>query len=381
MPIPKKAIVFAIFIMTLLSCSKTSKTLLFVGSFTDKKPDTGIHVYELDVTTGAVQLSDSVTQIINPSFLQIAPNGSYLYAATESQLTTHGKIAAFRIDSLEGKLTLLNVQDAGGRNPAHIAVSSDSRYVVNSNYTDPSMGIFECLPDGSLQPLKQFLRFTDRSLIAGRQDEAHIHSANFSPDGRYIVAQDLGADKMRVFKFTPNDTTPLQPDFDLQVKVQPGSGPRHFTFHPNKKFAYGIAELNGKITAYAYRQGEFSFLASYNSYSKKQTIYRAADIHISPDGKFLYTSNRGPEEDTIAIFEIDQKSGYLTAIGHEPTGGEHPRNFGIDPSGNFLLVANQFSNNIVIFKRDQDTGKLTKLAAEIKTKGPSSIQMFHYQTD
>ena len=365
--------------MSFISCSKNSKTLLFIGSYTDKKPGTGIHVYEFDTESGEVQRLDSVVNIINPSFLQLSSDGAYLYAATESQLPTHGKVTAFSIDSLSGKLTELNRQDAGGRNPAHIAVSKNGRFVINSNYTDSSLGIMECMPNGSLKPSKQVLRFTDSSVVAGRQDASHMHSANFTPDGDFVVAQDLGGDKMRVFRFRPNEVTSLQPNFDLQVKVKPGSGPRHFTFHPNGTLAYGIAELSGSISLYTYHKGRFSFLKEYLSYSKQQEIYSGADIHISPDGQFLYTSNRGPGEDTIAIFSIDQNTGYLTLVGHEDTQGEHPRNFAIDPTGNFLLVANQFSNNIVIFRRNKETGLLSKKSEILQVSSPSSLQLQTYQ--
>ena len=161
--------------------------------------------------------------------------------------------------------------------------------------------------------------------------------------------------------------------------MKPGSGPRHFTFHPNGKFGYSIAELSGKISAYQYHNGNLEFIEDYMSYQQNQDIYGAADIHISPDGSFLYGSNRGPEEDSISIFSVNPDNGTLDLIGFEPTYGKHPRNFAIDPSGNFLLVANQFTDNIVIFRRNIKTGKLIKLPKEIYVDNPSSLQMRTYR--
>jgi len=261
----------------------------------------------------------------------------------------------------------------------HLAISKDGRYVVNSNYTDPSVSVFNINEDGTLNSLSQLLKFKDSSVIKGRQDDAHIHSSNFSPDHTIVFAQDLGADKIRGFKWNPDIDNVLQPQEDLTIKMKSGSGPRHFTFHPNGNYGYGVAELSGKITHYDYHNEQLNFRKEYRSYAQEQEIYRAADIHISPDGKFLYASNRAPEENSLSIFSIDIKNGDLTLVGHEPTYGEHPRNFVIDPSGKFLIVANQFSNNIVVFRRNMNTGKLEKTATELKINNPSSLRMKVYK--
>lgn len=367
-------------ISLLLSCSnKAAKTFLFVGSFTEGKSTKGIHVYEFDVDSGALQLVHEKENTINPSFLKISPNGSYLYSVLESQLQSNGKVAAFAIDSLTGKLQLLNSQDSGGRNPAHLAIHPKGNYLANSNYTDAGVSVFELNKDGSLQKSHQRITFLDSSIVKGRQDAAHLHSTNFSPDGNFLFGQDLGADKIRIFQVVYPNENRLQLKESGYIAVKPGSGPRHFTFHPNSKFGYGVAELSGKITAYSYADGKLEYLEDYPSYSKKQELYRAADIHISPDGNFLYASNRGPDEDSISMFSIDKNTGRLTLVGHESTFGEHPRNFCIDPSGNFLLIANQFTDSIVVFKRDLLTGKLIKLPQEIKMDNPSSLQMRMYR--
>jgi len=305
----------AILLVLSSSCiSKSSKTLLFVGSYTEGKPSDGIHVYELNTASGE---------------LHFLANGNYL---------------------------------------------------VNSNYTDAGISLFEIQTDGSLSAALEHLIFKDSSIVKGRQDEAHLHSTNFSPDGAYLYGQDLGADKIRRFKVNDSGAGNMEVSELTAVKVKPGSGPRHFTFHPNGKFGYGLSELSGTITVYKYVNGDLVFLEEHQSYATKQEIYRAADIHISPDGKFLYASNRGPKEDSIAIFSIDQETGKLLLVGHEPTYGKHPRNFCIDPSGKFLLVANQFSDKVVIYRRDLETGELIKLGQELIMNNPSSLQMYTYET-
>ncbi|MCF7561518.1 lactonase family protein [Sabulilitoribacter multivorans] len=364
-----------------LSCTKQgSKTLLFVGSFTDKKLGEGIRVYDFNSQTGEAQLKFTFDSIINTSFLKLSPKSKYLYSVVDSQMEYHGKIAAFEVDSVNYKLKFLNVQDSGGRNPAHLEIDKTGEFLVNSNYSDPSLSVFKINKNGSLNSYNQVIRFKDSSIIESRQESAHIHSSNFSPDGRFLFAQDLGSDKIRSFRFNRNQKDSILKNKN-KIKVKSGSGPRHFTFHPNGKLGYGIAELNGKITAYAYSNGSLTFIEDYQSYELKQDIYRAADIHISPDGKFLYTSNRGPEEDSIAIFSINEVNGKLSLVGYEPTYGKHPRNFAISGDGNFIFVANQFSNNITIFKREIKTGKLIKLPKEILVNQPASIQIATYKDE
>ncbi|WP_397364581.1 lactonase family protein [Olleya sp. R77988] len=372
-----KFLLLGLILVLFVGCKSTKETtLLFVGSFTDKKPGKGIHIYEFDNKTGESKLKYTLDSVTNTSFLKLSSNGKYLYAVMESQMPYNGKIASFAVDSIQGKIDLINIQDCEGLNPAHLEVDKTGKFLVNSNYSDGSLSLLKVNSDGSLNPYSQLLRFKDSSIIKSRQESSHIHSANFSPDNKYLFAHDLGSDKIRGFSLDVNAQDSILQK-GSQIKLKPGSGPRHFTFHPNGKFGYSISELSGKITMFKYKNGQLEFIRDYLSYQQKQEMYRAADIHVSPDGKFLYASNRGPKEDSISIFSIDNKTGELILVGYEPTYGKHPRNFAISPEGDFLLVANQFTNNIVIFKRDKKTGKL-KLQNEIKVNSPSSIQMKSY---
>lgn len=373
-----KSLSLVLVVLLLVGCrSKKEVTLLFVGSFTDKKSEEGIYVYAFNNETGEASLKFTLDSVTNTSFLKLSNNGKYLYSVMDSQMPYHGKIAAFAVDSINGKLDLINTQDCGGLNPAHIDIDKTGKFLASSQYSDGSLSIFKIRDDGNLNPHSQVLRFKDSSVVKSRQEASHIHSSNFSPDNGFLFAHDLGADKIRGFSFDMSNQHSILLSED-QIKMKPGSGPRHFTFHPNSKFGYSIAELSGKITAFNYKDGQLEFVEDYQSYQNNQEIYRAADIHISPDGNFLYASNRGPEEDSISIFSVNQANGNLTLIGHEPTYGKHPRNFAVDPSGKFLLVANQFTSNIIIFRRDIKTGKLSKLPKEIAVKNPSSLQMQIY---
>lgn len=356
-----------------------SKTYLFVGSYTDGKPDQGVYVYEFNTQSGQLKKTYSVDSMVNPSFLTISPNGKYLYTCTETKLPAHGNITAFRIDSTKGRVSYINKQTSAGKNPVYVSVYQSNRFVVTGNYSDGTVTVLRTHENGSLHPPVQTIPFMDSSINKARQDRSHIHSTVFSPQNDYLYLSDLGADKIRAFKFDTSQSEPLISADNYTVHTKPGSGPRHFTFHPNQKFAYCIEELSGMVVAYSYSQGKLDSLQSIFSYSKKQETYSGADIHISPDGLFLYTSNRGEQENTIAIFSIAPMSGKLKLVGHQTTYGNHPRNFTIDPTGKFLLVANQMTNNIIVFKRNKKTGLLSK-SQEINVSKPSCLQMRTYKT-
>lgn len=369
--------------LLLISCytlltSGQNKTLLFVGTYTEGKVDKGIYIFEFDTSKGKLKLTGSGENLINPSFLTIAPNGQYLYACMESKLPQKGSVAAFKIDSIKGEISFINKQSSEGENPVYLTVDPSNQFIIIANYNAGNIAVFKTNVDGSIQPAAQIFNFSGSSIIKSRQEQSHIHAAVFSPTYDYIYCTDLGADKIRTFKFDSTQANPLQPIENLDIKTSLGSGPRHMTFHPNQHFAYCIEELNGMITAYSYSNGKLEAIQSIFSYSKKQVDYGGADIHISPDGKFLYASNRLNNENTISIFSINDKNWQLTLVGHQKTFGDHPRNFIIDPSGKFLIVANLATNNLVVFKRNLKTGLLTKTKQEIKIPRPSCLLMRTY---
>lgn len=366
--------------INILFSQKATKTLLFIGTYTDGKQDTGIYVYELNSFSGSLKRLATGENLVNPSFLSISPNGKYLYACTESKLPQHGNVSAFKIDSVSGNLTFINKQSCGGENPVYLTIDKSNKNIVDGNYTEGNVTVFKTNPDGSVNPYSQIIQFSDSSINKARQEKAHIHSTVFSPSNDFIFFPDLGADKIRVFKFDTSSTQPLSNTDNNTIKTHLGSGPRHFIFHPNGKYAYCIEELSGTVAVYNYSNGKLDTLQRVFSYSKTQENYGSSDIHISPDGLFLYASNRWENENTISIFSIEKSNGKLKLVGHQSTFGDHPRMFAIDPSGKFLLVANLITNNIVVFKRNLITGLLAKTGYEISIPRPSCLQMRLYNT-
>jgi len=357
-------------------CQKKEQIYLFIGSYTEGIPSTGIYVYEFNKHSGKLKPVSQVENLTNASFITLSSNGQFLYAITESKLHQNGNVNAFKIDSIKGVISLLNKQSSEGENPVYLSVSRSNKIVVNANYTTSSVSVYSTNNDGSLNAAIQTIPFSGRSIIEERQEKAHIHAAVFSPKQDFVFFPDLGSDQIRVFRVDSTKSQPLVSVDSLNIQCIPGSGPRHFIFHPNEQFAYCIEELSGMVSAYTYSNGKLDSIQRIFSYSKLQKSYASADIHTSPDGDFLYTSNRSESENTLAIFSIDSISGALKLVGHQYTFGEHPRNFVIDPSGNFLLVANQVTKNIVVFRRDLQTGLLTKLKLEITLPtSPSCLVM------
>ena len=369
---------FFILNVNILFSQSPPKTFLFVGTYTAGKPDSGIYVYEFNSVSGMLKRVATGNNLVNPSFLTISNNGKYLYACTESKLPQKGNVSAFKIDSISGKISFINKQSCGGENPVYLTVDKTNNFIIDGNYTEGNVTVFKANKDGSINPYSQIIQFTDSSVNKTRQDKAHIHATVFSPKNDFIYFPDLGADKIRAFKFDTSSTEPLSNAGEYTVKTPFGAGPRHFTFHPNGKYAYCIEELSGTVAAYNYSNGKLDTLQRIFSYSKILKDYGSSDVHVSPDGLFLYASNRGENENTISIFSIDKINGTLKLVGHQSTYGSHPRMFVIDPSGKFLLVANLGTNNIIVFKRNSKTGLLTKTNYEISVLKPSCLQMRTY---
>lgn len=343
----------------------SQKNYLFIGTYStgDSK---GIYVYDFDSGTGALKPLGYADSVENPSYLTISSNGKYLYAVNETGGEKPGSASSFSFNKKTGHLKFLNTQTTSGDHPCYIDINREGDYVVAGNYSGGSLALFP-VKDGRLQPAVQVIQHTGNGANKMRQEKAHVHATMFSPDNKYVLVPDLGIDKVMVYPFDRKATQPLNKDAANAVNITPGSGPRHISFHPNKKFVYLVEELSGTVTGFEFRDGNMNRIQTINAHPTDYTEAKgSADIHISPDGKFLYASNRAASN-TIGIFSIDQTSGHLSNVGFQSTLGNTPRNFSIDPSGNFLLVANQQSNNIIVFKRDKETGLLkeTGITAEV----------------
>ena len=347
---------------------------LFVGTYTTGKSK-GIYVFQFNSKTGEVQWVSNTDSSANPSFLSVSPNGKYLYAVNETGREQPGHVSAFSFDKREGKLSFINQQPSGGDDPCFVTVDQTGKWVVIANYSGGSLAAFPVNKDGSLAPYSQLIQHKGSSINKQRQEKAHVHSTFFSPDYQYILAPDLGMDKVMVYPFNGSSKKPFITSPARSVSSAPGSGPRHLTFHPNKKYVYLVEELTGTVKGYHYNKGllsSFQTIATHPDNFKGQP--GSADIHISPDGKFLYASNRG-NENNIAIFSINASTGKLTAKGYQAIAGMQPRNFIIDPTGNYLLVANQKTSNIVVYKRDTVTGLLQATLQQIEVPNPVCLQM------
>jgi 6-phosphogluconolactonase len=355
-------------------CCSAQDYYLLIGTYT-QKGSKGIYVYHFNTTTGKAEWVSNTDSAANPSFIAIAPDKKHVYAVSETGGKTPSKVSAYAFDKSTGKLTLINQQPAGGDGPCHLAVSNNNKWVTVANYGSGSLAVFSIKNDGSLNPYSQAIQHEGSSVNKQRQEKPHVHETVFSPAQDYLFTPDLGTDKVVVYKFNTASSKPLSPAPTPFVTVKPGSGPRHITFHPNRKFAYLIEELSGTVAAYSYSNGKLTpvqAVATHPADFKGQP--GSAEVDLSPDGKFLYASNRG-EENNIAIFSVNPANGKLQLKGYQSTLGKAPRHFIIDPSGNYLLAANQDSDNVVIFKRNKQTGMLTATGEQIKVSMPVCLQL------
>ncbi|MCL6524733.1 MAG: lactonase family protein [Thermoflavifilum sp.] len=330
--------------------------LLLIGTYcpTDSQ---GIFVYRFDEQNGSVKLLDAVSGIENPSFLAISPHHRYVYAVSETHGASGGRVYAYRFDEHTGKLQFLNHQPSGGKDPCHLAVDHTGRWVIVANYSSGSIEVLPVKSDGSLGAPVQLIPHQGHGVNPQRQEGPHVHFINITPDNRYVLVSDLGLDKVFVYDFDAQ-TGKLRPASHPYVSVDPGTGPRHQAFSPDHRFLYLVQEMGWRITVFAFHDGELHPLQTVSTapdgFHGENT---AADIHLSPDGKFLYASNRGQLND-IVIFTVNKKNGLLQKIGRVETGGKTPRNFVISADGSWLLVGHQNSNEVTEFKRNTDNGML-----------------------
>ena len=354
--------------------------LVYVGTYTNKTASKGIYVYSFDPGTGKLTSLGVAAESEDPSFLALHPSGKYLYAVNEIDhfgAQKRGAASAFSIDQKTGKLTLLNQAATRGAGPCHISLDKSGKFALVANYDGGSAASFPVHDDGTLGEAADFVQHRGSSVNKERQEGPHAHWIGTSPENRFALAADLGLDEVLIYRFSATKGT-LAPNDPPYAKLNPGSGPRHVAFHPNGKFAYVLTELESSVTTFAYRasNGSLSPLQTISTLSTLRKDYsgpkEAAEIAVHPNGKFLYASNRAGI-DTISAFSINPAKGTLSLRDEYPTLGKTPRNFGIDPTGKFLLAANQESNNIEIFRIDSTTGALTPTGEIAQVPAPVCI--------
>ncbi len=343
---------------------------LLIGSYTNGTISDGIYYYQFNANGSAELISK--TAAADPSFLALALNKPNIYAVNELG-NGKGAVSAYQFDKVSGNFQLLNTVLSGGDHPCHISIDSKNRFVFVSNYSGGNFSVMKIEADGSLSNAIQTIQHTGSSVNKSRQDKPHVHSAFISPDEKYLLVQDLGTDQISVYGLNLNNTRPVSQKPISVFNCNPGDGPRHISFHPTKPIVYAVQELTGTVTVLNFTKGVLKKLQQVNMFVKgDEKKSGAADIHVSPDGKFLYASNRAEFND-LAIFKIGQ-NGWLQWVGSEPTLGLAPRNFAIDPSGKFLLAANQNSNEVVVFKRNIQTGKLIDTGKRIAVSKPVCLK-------
>jgi 6-phosphogluconolactonase len=332
----------------------------------------GIYAFRFDTSDGKLTPLGLVAEAPRASFVAVHPNRKFLYAVAEER---GGAVSAFAIDSVSGKLTLLNTVSSKGSGPCYVRVDKTGRNVLVANYGSGSVAVLPIGPDGKLRESVSFAQHEGTVADLKRQGKPRAHSFNPSPDNRFAVAADLGLDELLVYKFdaVAGTITPNDPPF---AKVAPRSGPRHFAFHPKGKLAYSINEINCTVTSFTYdaKKGVLREIQTVSTLPAGVTVTDAmstAEVQVHPSGKFLYGSNRG--HDTIAVFSI-AGDGRLTLLENISTQGKIPRNFSVDPSGKFLLAANQDTDTIVVFRIDPKTGRLTPTGQTVSSPVPICIK-------
>lgn len=348
---------------------------VYVGTYTDGG-SRGIYRLELNPDSGAATDPVLVGESENPSFLALHPNGRVLYAVNE--LATFrgeptGAVSAFAIDPATGALALLNQQPSRGAAPCHLVVDTAGRHLLVANYGSGSVAVLPLAPDGRLQAASSVHQHTGSGPNTARQQGPHAHAVVLDAAERFAFEADLGADRIFTDRFDADAGT-LHPNDPPAIALDPGSGPRHLAWHPSGRYLYAINELRSTITAFKYDAGGGVLTAVQTvetlpaGFSGQNT---AAEIAISPNGRFLYGSNRG--HDSLAVFSIVADSGLLAAAGHVPAGGRTPRHFAIDPSGRWLLVANQDSDSITVLRLDPASGRPSLVGRHVTISKPVCV--------
>ncbi|MEQ9375258.1 MAG: beta-propeller fold lactonase family protein [Imperialibacter sp.] len=344
----------------------TNQHFLFIGTYATEAGPSGIHTYQFDSESGTLRRVQAVAELDNASFLAVSDDQTNLYAVSGS------RVNAYTLNPGTGQLSFLNSVPSAGS--CYVSAAPNGSTVFVGNYGGGNTEAVRTNADGSFDEASvQLLQHQGSSINKERQEAPHVHATVLSPDGRYLMVPDLGTDRVYQYQLNATSGQILAPASKPWLSVPKGAGPRHLDFHPNGQYAYLVLELQGAVMALDYREGmlmEKQIISMVDKDFKGRLS--GADIHVSPDGKFLYASNRG-DANEIAIYSID-KNGKLNRVSRQPLMGKTPRNFAIDPTGRFLLVANQDTNEVIVFRRDETTGLLTSTGQSIAVDKPVCLK-------
>lgn len=358
---------------------QTRKEIMYAGTYSVRGSE-GIYVFAFDRARRTLKQIQSVPSLRSPTYLTIHPSKKFLYSVNRGKADINdngGSVSAYSVDPKTGRLSGLNNRSSYGDEPCFISLDKTGKHAFICNYAKGTVVVLPLFDDGLLGIPSDAKKFVGNSINAERQEEPHIHSATISSDNRFLYVCDLGTDKIYIYEFD-SESGRLIPAKTPEINVHPGSGPRHFTFHPNGKFAYVAEELGSAVASFSVDKvtGTLTLLqdtvrALPPSFKGTNT---SADIHTDRAGKFLYMSNRGLN--SISIFSI-AGDGRITLVSQQQIPGKTPRNFLIDPKGEFLFVANQDSDTIIIYKIIPKTGKLVPVGKPVPVPSPTCLKMIN----
>ena len=365
----KQFVLLAMLALMLTIPVKSQNYRLLVGTYTDTGKSQGIYTFNIDMKSGNFTPVSVATGVSNPSYLAITPDKKFVYSVNESPKSSAAN--AFAFDAKTGKLTFINRSLTKSSGACFISVTDKN--VFTANYGGGSLSVFGRNADGSLTDALQVIKHVGKSINTERQNEPHVHQIIISPDNKYALVNDLGTDKVTVYQYNPQSKSDVLVPVDT-LTVKPGSGPRHSTFSRDGSTLFLVQEIDGTVSVLDMKNGKLSLKQETTVDRKAGTINRMADVHLSPDEKFLYVTNRG-NANNITCFSVG-KDAKLTFVQQLPTGGDGPRNFSLTPDGNYVFVAHQFTDNITIFTRDPKTGKLVNTGNQINVGAPVCLKFY-----
>jgi 6-phosphogluconolactonase len=380
-----RLVVAGLAVATLAGCARTVPAtagrrdyLVYVGTNVANAQENTIYLYRLSPATGELLPLGAMKGGAQPTYLTMDAAHRHLYAVSETQTylgAPGGGVSALAIDPRTAVLTMLNQQPSTGASPCYISLDGTGKNALVANYSSGNLAVLPVRPDGQLAPPSATDQHQPPTGPHKNQDKPHAHSFLPAPDNRYVFSADLGTDKVYGYQLDVASGQ-LRPQAVPAFVTKPGAGPRHLTFHPNGRWAYLENELNSTVTALAYdaKAGTFREIETESTLPAGFAGDNSgADVHVSPDGRFLYTSNRG--DNSLAVFSIAPADGRLALVQHVSTQGKTPRNFALDPSGRVLLVANQNSDNIFTYTVDKQTGKLTPTGKSVAVPSPMFVEV------
>ena len=354
--------------------------LLYVGTYTDDGKSEGIYVVSMDPRSGKLRRVGSVNAGANPSFLTIHPNGRVLYAVSEVEKyagKASGGVSSFAIARDTGALTRRNEQPSEGGLPCYVSVDRGGRFLLVANYGGGNLAMLPIQTDGTLAHASSVVQHKGTGPNAERQKGPHAHCIIADPSNRFVLAADLGVDRVFVYRLD-GDGKMLRHVEGGDAVMRPGAGPRHIAFHPTLPMVFVVNELDSTVATLRFdaERGRLSLLSTRSTIPAgwKSANY-PADIHVASSGRTLYVSNRG--HNSVAMFSVAPRTGALALEQVVSTKGDWPRNFALHPTGRWLLAANQRSNSIVVFERDQGSGRLTPTTSSLAVPSPVCL---HFRT-